>query len=311
MIHTLNLPLDPHVLREKNISVSIYRGDLEHHDAPGNKWHKLRFNLEAAAAQGATHIISFGGPYSNHLHALGNVAKAHGVIPVAIVRGELHPKLTKTLRDFVNLGGVLWPSRRIDYKLGMDSDFVAYLKTCYPDAYWVPEGGSNALGVKGCFFWAHDIAEQAQTMGGFDTWVLSAGTGATSAGLLAYDGSQQESSSSSQLKAPNIMVFPALKGGEGLLPDIQRLALFQNPTTDIKRLSIVGDYHHGGYAKLPKLLDEYIDQVEALNPYLALDPVYTAKVVYGLEQEIRKGNVNNQKLLLIHTGGLQGWCGYR
>jgi len=311
MIHTLNLPLDKQILNDRNISVSIFRGDLEHQDAPGNKWHKLRFNLEAASEQKAKYVISFGGPFSNHLHALGNVAKAHGVVPVAIVRGELHPKLTQTLRDFVHSGGILWPSRRIDYKAGMDSELVATLRRCYPDAYWVPEGGSNALGVKGCFDWAQEIDNQAQAQGGFDTWVVSAGTGATSAGLLAYEPEQGILSKKVKGDAPNILVFPALKGGEGLYVDIKRFALHQNPTTDTERLSIVGDYHHGGYAKLPKALKDYINRVHALNPSLELDPVYTAKVVYGLEQEIVKGNLKNKKLLLIHTGGIQGWCGYR
>jgi len=311
MIHTLNLPLDKQILIDNNIHVSIFRGDLEHQDAPGNKWHKLRFNLEAASKQGAKYVISFGGPFSNHLHALGNVAKAHGVTPVAIVRGELHPQLTQTLRDFIKSGGILWPSRRIDYKAGMDSDIVSTLNTLYPNAYWVPEGGSNALGVKGCFSWAQEIDNQAQAKGGFDTWVVSAGTGATSAGFLAYEVEQDTISKNAERNSPNILVFPALKGGEGLAADIQRFALSQNPITDIARLSIVGDYHHGGYAKLPKALNDYINRVHDLNPKLALDPVYTAKVVYGLEQEIMKGNLNNKKLLLIHTGGIQGWCGYR
>ncbi len=311
MIHTLNLPLGKQILNDRNISVSIFRGDLEHQDAPGNKWHKLRFNLEAASKQEARYVISFGGPFSNHLHALGNVAKAHGVVPVAIVRGELHPQLTQTLRDFVHSGGILWPSRRIDYKAGMDSELVATLRRCYPDAYWVPEGGSNALGVKGCFDWAHEIDNQAQAQGGFDTWVVSAGTGATSAGFLAYEPEPGILSKKVKRDAPKILVFPALKGGEGLGVDIKRFALYQNPTTDIARLSIVGDYHHGGYAKFPKALKDYINRVHDLNPKLELDPVYTAKVVYGLEQEIVKGNLNNRKLLLIHTGGIQGWCGYR
>ena len=301
MIHPLTLTLDKQVLKEKNISVAIYRGDLEHPHAPGNKWHKLKYNLDAAITQGAKHIISFGGPFSNHLHALGNSAKHLGLTPIAIVRGELQPQLTQTLRDFVEAGGILWPSRRIDYKLGMDSELVAYLKTCYPDAYWVPEGGSNTLGVKGCFDWADEIKAASLTEGGFDTWVLSAGTGATCSGLLANQDKN---------KNANILVFPALKGGEGLIADIRAFALAQNQNVELERLTIVPEYHHGGYAKVPRELKDYIAKLHTLNPKVTLDPVYTAKVVYGVEQEIIKGNLDNQKLLLIHTGGVQGWCGY-
>ncbi|EAQ66675.1 putative D-cysteine desulfhydrase, PLP-dependent enzyme [Marinomonas sp. MED121] len=299
MIHPLTLTLDDQLLRDRNISVCIYRGDLEYADAPGNKWHKLRFNLAAAKAQGAKHLISFGGPFSNHLHALANTAQQEGMIPVAIVRGELQPQLTPTLRDFVAAGGILWPSKRVDYRAGMESDFVSSLKGYYPDAFWVPEGGSNSLGVKGCYYWANAIKQQADEIGSFDTWLVSAGTGATSAGFLAND------------NVPNMLVFPALKGGEALLSDIHSLALQQNPDSHLQRLSIVGEYHHGGYARLPSELKDYIEQLHQLNPHLRLDPVYTAKLVYGVEQEIRKGKLTNQKLLLIHTGGLQGWRGYQ
>lgn len=304
MIHTLTLSMDSQILIDRNISVSIYRGDQEHQAAPGNKWHKLKFNLEAAKKQGAKYIISFGGPFSNHLHALGNVARDLDITAIAIVRGELQPKLTQTLSDFVNTGGILWPSRRTDYKAGMASELVTQLNALYPDAYWVPEGGSNALGVKGCCDWACDIEKESRELGGFDTWVLSAGTGATSAGLLAYGAKQQG-------ELPNILVFPALKGGEELLDDIQSMAQAENPQVNLERLSINGEYHHGGYAKLPKVLQDYIEVIHNLNPNLKLDPVYTAKVVYGIEQEILKGKLDHKNLLLIHTGGLQGWCGYQ
>lgn len=304
MIHPLTLTLDNQLLKSKNIRIAIYRGDLEHKQAPGNKWHKLKFNLEAAKAQGAKQLISFGGPYSNHLHALGNIALSYAITPIAIVRGELHPQLTPTLSDFVKAGGILWPSKRIDYRAGMESELVADLKAYYPEAYWVPEGGSNSLGVQGCCDWAQEIHAQAQALGEFDTWVVSAGTGATSAGFLAYETKNEKDS-------PKVLVFPALKGGEGLLADIQRFALNQNPQTDVERLKIIGDYHHGGYAKLPQVLKDYIETLHLLNPELKLDPVYTAKVVYGLEQEIIKGNLDNRNLLLIHTGGLQGWSGYQ
>lgn len=303
MIHPLNLSLDQVFLQDKKISVSIYRGDLEHEAAPGNKWHKLRFNLEAAKAQGATHIISFGGPFSNHIHALGNVAKELDITAIAIIRGELQPQLTPTLRDFVSAGGILWPSRRIDYKAGMDSALVKELKALFPKAYWVPEGGSNALGVKGCFHWANSITKQLNKDEVFDTWVLSAGTGATCAGLLAYE--------DDVVPVPKIMVFPALKGGQALRPEIENLALTQNPEVELTRLTLVADYHHGGYAKLPSPLKDYIETIHTLNPKVILDPVYTAKVVYGLEQEIIKGRLDNCKLLLIHTGGVQGWRGYQ
>jgi len=299
MIQTFSLTLPKKKCVEQGISVSIYRGDLEHPAAPGNKWHKLKYNIDYAKKLGLTHVISFGGPYSNHLHALANISHSVSLQAVAIVRGELHPTLTPTLRDFVQQGGILWPSQRRDYTLGIESDLAKQITAFYPNAYWVPEGGSNALGIAGCYDWAEQILQQETVpQQQFDTWVLSAGTGATCAGFLAHPHS------------PELLVFPALKKGENLLPTINAFALKQNTNSQLDKLSIIADYHHGGYAKFPVELQEYVKQIHQLNPNVKLDPVYTAKVVYGLEQEIRKGRLKNKKLLIIHTGGLQGWSGF-
>lgn len=303
MILPLHLTLSSDELHQYGIKLFIYRGDLEHEQAPGNKWHKLKYNLEQAKQQGAKHIVSFGGPYSNHLHALANVCNSLNLTPVAIVRGELHPKLTPTLKDFSQQRGILWPSSRQDYRLGMASPLVEQISAYYANTYWVPEGGSNQLGVRGCYDWAEHILQKAQQQHlHFDAWALSAGTGATSAGFLAHHAT------------PDLLVFPALKGGKkggkNLLNDIQAFALHENSQTNTDKLTMYCDYHCGGYAKFPPDLQNYVQSIHAFNPQLTLDPIYTAKVVYGLEQEIVKGNLYNKCILLIHTGGLQGWRGF-
>ncbi|TBR37857.1 cysteine desulfhydrase [Marinomonas agarivorans] len=299
MIQPLHPILTPETYHKSGVKLYIYRGDLEHVNAPGNKWHKLKHNLAQAKQQGAKHIISFGGPYSNHLHALGNVCQQLNITPVAIIRGELQPQLTPTLRDFIKCGGILWPSRRDEYRLGMQSSLVAAVSECYERGYWVPEGGSNSQGVNGCYDWAKTISTMAEQQGlNFDAWAVSAGTGATSAGFLACS------------TTPDIMVFPALKGGGRLSDEIKRMALSQNQQTNLAKLQVFDQYHCGGYAKLPPVLQNYIKTIHILNSNLKLDPIYTAKVVYGLEQEIQSGTLTNKRILIVHTGGLQGWRGF-
>ena len=39
---------------------------------------------------------------------------------------------------------------------------------------------------------------------------------------------------------------------------------------------------------------------------ITLDPIYTAKMVYGVFDLIKKVISNDDKVLVIHTGGLQG-----
>lgn len=299
MLHRLNLTLSHDELAARGVEVFIYQADLKHQSAPGNKWHKLKFNIDEAKHQQATEIISFGGPYSNHIHALGLTCKQHNLKPIGIIRGELQPKLTPTLKDFIACGGELWPCIRSDYKQGFNSNTVELIKKLYPNAYWVPEGGSNSLGVLGCDDWATSIINNTNLLDiKPNLWAVAAGTGATCAGFLSND------------RTPDILVFPALKGGENLLDSIHFFALSNNPKSKLNKLKIIPNYHFGGYAKFPVELKEYIDQIHLLNPDLELDPIYTSKLVYGLEHEIRLGLIKNKCILVVHTGGLQGWSGF-
>ncbi|WP_191600218.1 1-aminocyclopropane-1-carboxylate deaminase/D-cysteine desulfhydrase [Marinomonas algicola] len=293
LFQQINLPIQ---LVERGYQLTIYRGDLEHQGAPGNKWHKLKHNIQAAKLAGASHIASFGGPFSNHLHALANICADYNMQAVAVVRGELQLQLTPTLKDVVNQGGLLWPSLRSDYRKGMFSKVKSEIEHYLGECYWIPEGGSNALGVQGCFEWSQSIYEK----GGHDFphWVISAGTGTTSAGFLA------------NAHIDRLHVIPAIKGGEGLLESIMHDAKCLNQTIDEKRLSILADYHCGGYAKLPRRLKDVIVQFSELNPQIQFDPVYTAKVLFGVVTEMREGRWPQDNTLLIHTGGLQGLRGY-
>ena len=69
------------------------------------------------------------------------------------------------------------------------------------------------------------------------------------------------------------------------------------------------DYHFGGYAKKNNDLIEFLKSFyKEYN--LKLDPIYTGKAMFGLLDLIKKGQIKNQKILFIHTGGLQGINGF-
>jgi 1-aminocyclopropane-1-carboxylate deaminase/D-cysteine desulfhydrase-like pyridoxal-dependent ACC family enzyme len=57
-------------LQENNIELSILRLDLLHPEISGNKWFKLKYNIEEAMHYGQNTLLSFGGAFSNHLHAM-------------------------------------------------------------------------------------------------------------------------------------------------------------------------------------------------------------------------------------------------
>ncbi|WP_338266765.1 MULTISPECIES: cysteine desulfhydrase [Marinomonas] len=280
--------------------LDVYRGDLEHPNAPGNKWHKLQHHLNSAKQQNASVIATFGGPFSNHLHAFGTTLRNMPYKAVAIVRGELQPRLTPTLRDMVVAGVELWPSSRADYRLGMESDVVGEINKRYANVYWIPEGGGGEAGALGCRDWAKCLCELDSR---YDAWVVSSGTGTTAAGLLSYP------------DIPDLHVFSALKGEPAQRDVILNLA--NRLSTDSilrdrldKKLFFHSDCHEGGYAKHSSELLAFMQEFAHTNTSVELDPVYTCKSMRALVRAMESGTWPYRRTLFIHTGGLQGWRGY-
>ncbi len=273
----------------------IYRGDLETGVAPGNKQHKLKYHLEKALMEGVKNIATFGGPYSNHIDAFVKRTVDLGLQPIVVVRGEVQPNLTDTLRAAVCNGAILYPSSRQDYKRGLDSDVKRQVDSDFNTIYWIPEGGSGPLGIKGCQDWAEGILNEDGS--GDEPWdmvCLASGTGTTAAGFLS-------SSNVSQLA-----VFSALKGTKNLEQDIRSQALVD---TSGKHLLTFDECYHGGFGKFSPELFAFLCDVYSFNPTLKLDPVYTGKMLYQVQQLIIDGRWPYRRTLLIHTGGLQGWRG--
>ncbi|REG85499.1 1-aminocyclopropane-1-carboxylate deaminase/D-cysteine desulfhydrase [Marinomonas pollencensis] len=286
---------------DHDCALFVYRGDLEHPHAPGNKWHKLKYHLHAAKQAKAHYLATFGGPYSNHLHAFANTLANTSLPGIAVVRGELQPRLTATLRDVADAGIELWPCTRKDYRLAQRSELVAYINALYQGVYWLPEGGGGILGAKGCRDWAADIDYLDHEC---DAWLVSSGTGTTAAGLLAAD------------KTPHLHVVSALKGAEAQAEDILSLAsLVSDPVLDSAslrhKMTFHSDAHEGGYAKQSQALEAFMRFFASANPELPLDPVYGCKTVFHVVKKIHAGEWPHRRTLFIHTGGLQGWRGYR
>ncbi|NVK75788.1 MAG: cysteine desulfhydrase [Oceanospirillaceae bacterium] len=281
--------------------LNMYRGDLEHPSAPGNKWHKLQYHLKQAQKQHASVIATFGGPFSNHLHAFGATLKTLPFHAIAVVRGELQSQLTPTLTDLAKDGVELWPSLRADYRLGMDSNIVRQVNQCHDNVYWIPEGGGGELGAMGCRDWANDI----YALGGdYDAWVVSSGTGTTAAGLL------------SNIKVPDLHVFSALKGEPAqrkLILDFAYELAVEAPVSKKeldKALYFHSDCHEGGFAKQSSELISFMREFASLNSERPLDPVYTCKSMFAVLKAMEEGSWPYHRTLFIHTGGLQGWRGY-
>lgn len=284
---------------QAGVSLKLKREDLLHPKLSGNKLYKLFGHLQQAKRLGATGLVSFGGPFSNHLHALAYAGEALGFTTTAIVRGHHPKKLSPTLIDCRARGMSLEFVSRVDYR----EKKAEVLNRCpiqrlEGSSYWIPEGGGALEGTAGCGDIVTGIRSQ---LGDRDNKALSVclpvGTGTTAAGIL------------SRLQ-PNESLFgySALKFGDGL----------SSVESDIRRLSHNSEAHwelfdevnFGGFAKTQDYLFDYMANFTRATGIL-LEPLYTAKMLYSVEQQLHQGRwKRGDQLIMIHTGGLQGRRGY-
>lgn len=268
------------------ISLYMLRLDLIHPEISGNKWFKLKYNLEFAKEKGFNKILTFGGAYSNHIVSTAAACNYLGFESIGIIRGEPHIPLNHSLAFAQNCGMKLEFVSRELYRNKKDDNFLKDLKIKYPDAYIIPEGGANDLAIKGC-------AEIYQLIPlDTDLICLACGTGSTMAGIVSAVKCNQE-----------VIGFSALRGGAFLLNEIKNF-LNEEITSKVKFI-INSDYHFGGYAKYNQQLIDFMNDFYSLTN-IPLDFVYTAKMMYGLMDKINKGEIRSKRIVAIHTGGLQG-----
>ena len=301
------------LLIEKAVSLSLLRIDQTDAVISGNKWFKLKYNLIEARQQGYQILLSFGGPYSNHIHALAAAGKACQFNTVGIIRGEEHLPLNPTLSDAVKNGMKLYYIDRKTYRnkhtleiieqlkamLIKDDPFFLSSKTIKSkagDIYIVPEGGTNELAVKGAAEIVSFIPHET------DYIAVPCGTGGTMAGIIS--GICQ-----SEVHHADILGFPALKGVEYLQKMISSIlpqTCKNSESRQDRNWKLFFDYHFGGFGKINKPLAVFIQEFEQTHG-IELDPIYTAKMIYAVMDMI-KGDFfpKGSKIIAIHTGGLQG-----
>ena len=269
------------------ISVHLKREDLVFPLASGNKWRKLKYNLKAFRESNSSVLLTFGGAFSNHLAAVAAMGKHYSIATIGIVRGaELaHKPLNPTLATCQQNGMLLSFVSREEYSQKELGDTVLALQKTHGTLYILPEGGTNALAVKGCseILTLEDAA--------FDTIGCAVGTGGTLAGLANSCKIHQ-----------HVVGFQVVKD-VSITARIRTFALDDNWT-------LVQHPVHRGYAQVSKTLIGFAHDVLQQTGVL-LDPIYTAPMLFQLVQMIKDDTWTfGKKLLLIHTGGTQGITGF-
>ncbi|NVO31478.1 1-aminocyclopropane-1-carboxylate deaminase/D-cysteine desulfhydrase [Hymenobacter lapidiphilus] len=274
----------------------LARDELTHPELPGNKWRKLKHNLQEADRLGLNTLLTFGGAYSNHLAAVAAAGRLLGRRTVGFVRGDelasrpLNSTLTRARADGMELHFL----DRETYRRKHEPEVLtAFLRETGP-AYVLPEGGTNALALPGCA----ELARQLLARTTFDVLAVACGTGGTLAGLLTgLDGQRQA------------LGVAALKGADFLRADIDQLTQQATGRT-YTNWELHTDYHGGGYARLSPELRQFIGGFQQRHGIL-LDPIYTSKLLFGMFDLAAKGHFQRgSTVMAIHTGGLQAWGGF-
>ena len=280
------ISLNQHINLElpNGISLHIKREDLIHPFVSGNKFSKLKYNLLEAKTQNKDTLLTFGGAFSNHIAAVAYAGKDKGFKTIGIIRGdELRDKISEnpTLQFAENCGMQFEFVSREEYRLKGENHFLEKLKMKFGDFYLIPEGGTNELAIKGC----EEILTENDA--DFDFICCAIGTGGTISGII-----------NSVLDHQKVLGFPSLKG-DFLQDEIRNFVETQN-------WELITGYHFGGYGKVSEELIAFINQFYA-ETKIPLDPIYTGKMVFGVINLISENYFPaNSKILLIHTGGIQG-----
>lgn len=268
-----------------NVRAAMLRLDRIHPLVQGNKWFKLKRNLAAA---GGLPVVTFGGPWSNHLHATAAACRLMGVPVTGIVRGEAPREPSQTLVDTAGLGMRIVHVAREVYDRAKKGEIPGELRAVTDGAFIIPEGGGNAEGAAGC--------EEILDLGDFTAYthiLCATGTGTTLAGLINGAGKRGIDA--------KFLGISALKGAFSVEEEVRALL-----EEDRGNWGILHEYHEGGFAKIsPALIPEMNDFYGQTG--IPTDRVYTGKLVLAFRRMSAEGRFPaGSNVLLVHTGGLQG-----
>ena len=278
------------LLSEKKISLLVKRDDQLHPLINGNKWRKLKYNLIAMQEQQKTELLTFGGAFSNHIHACAAAGKLFNLTTHGIIRGPELDQQNPTLQFAKQCAMQLHPVTRLEYRERHNPDYLAQLQARFPNAYILPEGGTNKAALLGC-------KELAQSLPNSDYVICPTGSGGTLAGLIeGCDNSTQ------------ILGVAVLKQAEYLINEIKSLSPM---ATQQQNWQLLTQFHGGGYGKFNPELWQFCQMMQS-QQQLPLEPIYSGKMMFALWQLISQDYFpKGSQIIAIHTGGLQGLDGLR
>ncbi|MGE8496029.1 MAG: 1-aminocyclopropane-1-carboxylate deaminase/D-cysteine desulfhydrase [Pseudomonas sp.] len=285
-------PLHLDWLQAAAVEVAVLRLDLIDPLISGNKWFKLQHHLHAASTAGAEGVISLGGAHSNHLHALAAAGRRFGFPTVGLLRGTEQD--TPTVRDLQRFGMQLHWLGYGGYRARHSAGFWDPWNERYPNFHCVPEGGGGLPGALGCADLVNQVRAQLPEVGWVDyhAWWLACGTGTTLAGLVLGEAG-----------AHPVHGAMAVPEGHGVAEQVSAILAAAGVADAGYHLL---DASRGAFARVDDALLAFLQATETASG-LPLEPVYTAKALIALRQQVQAGYfAPGSRVLFVHTGGLQG-----
>ena len=281
-------PIEDPLLDNRNIRLDVKRLDLIHPYISGNKWFKLKYNLQKAKAEAYSTILTFGGAYSNHIAATAAAAKLIGFQSIGIIRGEEVIPHNPILRFAIEHGMALHFISREEYRRKSDPEYPKALAEKFGRCYIVPEGGANYEGLLGC---TEILSESDKS---YDYICCACGTGTTLAGLVLAVKEEK----------PEFLGFSVLKGMDFQKEMDRYFEWMGRANKDHPNWEIIREYHFGGYAKKNADLERFVEWFSK-EKQIPAEPVYTGKLFYGIFDLIEKNYFpKGSSILVMHTGGV-------
>jgi len=272
---------------EQGLKVFIKRDDLIHPIISGNKWRKLKYLLKQAQTENKTHLVTFGGAYSNHLLATAAAAAKFGFRSTGFVRGEEINNDTLFLCRLHGMNLIFTDRESYRDKQELFNQYFA----AADETFFIDEGGASALAAKGCSELVDELTDK------YDHLFCACGTGTTAAGIM--NGLSQNDLDT------QFHGIPVLKNGAFLRNEID--SFLNKPSA----YHLHTNYHFGGYGKADDELIKFVKQFVASTGIL-IEPVYTGKMLYALYDLAAKNYFKTgSRILAIHTGGIWGLLGMK
>lgn len=282
-------PIAHHEFKHNNIKCFIKRDDMINPLLSGNKWRKLKYNIELAKQDNKHTILSFGGAFSNHLYAVAGAGKLFNINTIGIIRGEYDPQNPNNI--FLNKMGMkcIYVDRQT-YRKRNNKEYLNQLAIKH-QAFVIPEGGYSSAAMQGIIELTQELEEFD-----YDYIICAVGSGTTIAGLANYNP-----------KKAQVIGIAAFDKAQYLNNNINELQLkFSNK---IEPYQLIVDEEAGKFGSVSPAISEFTREF-ILKTNIPIEPIYTGKVLYVLRKLIHNKSIKaNSRVLVVHTGGLQGLSG--